>query len=120
MSECCEKIIQPMEFTKGNDKDPFTFSLSDSKTCRPIDISAVSEIKLRYLNTDESVLLHTLTGLQITIVSGTGGIFQDKLSLAEGNALNPGNNDINLQYTIGLITKSVLIKNGIIVTDLPF
>lgn len=121
-TECCVASGLPVEVTYGDDQIPIVFTVIKKSNKQPIPFDTATEITTNYLESDgETVLTHTLTGDQITLVDGGfSGSFQDVLSEDEIKTLNPGNGSIIISYTIGGITKTLELVGAITVIKPSF
>lgn len=119
---CCLTGTFPLEVTQGDDGVPFVFNLTYRSNCQGVPLNTASQITTNYLDNDGvTVLQHTLTAAQLVLINGGfTGSFQDTLSAAETAILNPGTGAIIVSYTIGGITKNLVLQGAIVVTVPPF
>lgn len=88
----------------GEDKNVIV-ELTNTKTAKPIDLTAATEIEAILINADDTCLHKKLSTFGITLISGPFGKFQINLSAAETAllALSPedGYSSIRVEFTIG-------------------
>lgn len=103
-----------VKIVKGSDRDiiiTLTEKINDCES-NPFDISAATEIKVQFIQEDDTTLEETLTGGGVVLINGAGGKLQVSLSAADTALLKTGvDQDVEVEITIATkITISQLLK----------
>ena len=125
MNEQCGCVLSgeyPFEITQGDNNVPLVFTLTLKSNGQGLPLNTATEITTNYLLDDGvTVLQHTLSASQLSLINGGyTGSFQDALSKAESQELNPGNGAVIITYTIGGVTKTLVLQGAINVVEPPF
>ncbi len=109
-----------LKIRQGEDKD-VVITLIDEDTELPIDVSLATEITVRFMKTDGTVLAKLLSLAAVTIISGPGGKIKAALSDTETAALKvTASGDVIVWVDFGALRKIARSEGQLIVEKMPF